>query len=86
MGHKEYSCDTIDYRNVCERHQHLVPAGHGSQEGTGANQVRKKSLGSVDKVEGRETAEVGVQAGKPTLHHYLFDPTQDAVFEERPSR
>ena len=26
--------------------------------------------------------DVGVQVGKPTVHHYLFDPTQDAVFED----
>ena len=30
--------------------------------------------------------QVGVQAGKPTLHHYLFDPTKDAVFEDPPER
>ncbi|XP_023324535.1 uncharacterized protein LOC111698428 [Eurytemora carolleeae] len=27
------------------------------------------------------TADISVQAGKPTLHHYLFDPTLDATFE-----
>ena len=64
-------------------HRHLVAAGHAPHEGRGGAQVQGRA---VDKVEARETVEVGVQAGKSTLHHYLFDPTQDAVFEERPIR
>ena len=34
----------------------------------------------------KRIVQVGVQAGKPTLHHYLFDPTKDAVFEDPPER
>merc|ERR1719233_2143194 len=36
-------------------------------------------------IENKETSEIGVQAGKSTIHHYLFDPTQDAIFEPSPN-
>ena len=57
-------------RNVCKAHQNLISA-----ENTKPPTVKRTSsqLHSED---------VGVQAGKSTLHHYLFDPTEDAVFED----
>ena len=54
-------------RNICKAHQNLLA-----------------SENPVASAKGKHTRseEVGVQAGRSTLHHYLFDPTQDAVFED----
>ena len=56
-------------RNVCERHQSMIMS-----ECQPAHE-KQRSIQNI------ETSEVGVQAGKSTIHHYLFDPTQDAIFD-----
>ena len=53
-------------RNVCKAHQSLLISEIPQAS------VKRSQVSSE---------EVGVQAGKSTIHHYLFDPTEDAVFE-----
>ena len=57
-------------RNVCKAHQYMITAEQSKPPTV-------KQTGSQVHSE-----DVGVQAGKSTLHHYLFDPTEDAVFED----
>ena len=54
-------------RNICKAHQNLLA-----------------SENPLTSAKGKYTRseEVGVQAGKSTIHHYLFDPTEDAVFND----
>ena len=69
-------------RNVCARHQSLIMTEHQDQ----GRPVHVTDLGRSGP---RETVkkqppsqDVGVQVGKSTIHHYLFDPTEDAVFDD----
>ena len=56
-------------RNVCERHQSLIMP------------ECRQDTDKKNKTKNAETSDIAVQVGKSTIHHYLFDPTQDAIFD-----
>ena len=73
-------------RTVCPRHQPLLlPPRTAEQEGVarGGEGVARGGEGVVGSGEGAQPvcSEAGVQAGRPAVHHYLFDPTADALFD-----
>ena len=75
-------------RHVCKRHQSLI-----ANESV-LNVSPRTTKRHEEKVLRRDHppsptdhgVDVGIQVGKPTVHHYLFDPTQDALFEDKFSR
>ena len=60
-------------RNICEKHQNMITP-----------ECKPASERNYKQMENKKTSEIGVQVGKSTMHHYLFDPTQDAIFETNP--
>ena len=71
-------------RNVCRRHQSLMMMDHQDQlqQRTLNNQEQPHQRTVHNVSRGSAGVDVGVQAGKSTIHHYLFDPTEDAVFDD----
>lgn len=70
-------------RHVCKRHQSLIANEsvlNVSPKPTKRHE-EKAAIMAPPSLSGHGV-DVGVQVGKPTIHHYLFDPTQDAVFED----
>ena len=59
---------------MCPRHQHLISAADVSP--AAAPRPRQQ---------GGSCVEAGVQAGPPAVHHYLTNPTLDAVFNSAPA-
>ena len=53
------------WRNVCEKNANLI--------------IPK--CRPADEKQNIMTSDIGIQVGKSTIHHYLFDPTEDAIFD-----
>jgi len=58
-------------RNVCEQHQKMLLPHHKEE-------VKPEIPSKTDKP---DSFDVGIQAGKTTVHHYLFDPTLDPILQ-----
>ena len=75
-------------RHVCKAHQSLI--AHESvlnvSPRTTKRQEEKVLRRGPPPPPSGHSVDVGVQVGKPSIHHYLFDPTQDALFEDAFSR
>ena len=79
---KESSFESDCYycRKTCRRHQSLLKI-ENCHPPPPPQYYSPKRATKVFKDEYPATSEVGVQVGKTTIHHYLFDPTEDALFD-----
>ena len=68
-------------RNVCRRHQSLIMNEIVLSPRTTKRNEEKTSRVQAPAFSSGHGVDIGVQVGKPTVHHYLFDPTQDALFD-----